>query len=293
MSGSERDATRAEKAAGDDVAAAREETGAARAWSALVLAASRGADDPMARHTGRTHKALVAVGGVPMLRRVVAALVAGGIGGPVAVVIDDAEAARQALGATLARRVRILGPAESAAGSVLKAVREEGMPLPMLVTTGDLPFLSAGGVRAFLRQAGALPADLVVALARREDVLAAYPEMRRTWMRLGGEAVTSCNLFALKTPAALAAVDFWRQAERNRKRPWRIALAFGPLALVRMLFSRAGARAVIAAAGRRLGLVADAVFVKDARLAIDVDKPADHALAESVAAEERHETAGR
>ena len=42
--------------------------------NALILAGSRGPDDPMARAAGVSHKALLPVAGVPMLLRVVEAL---------------------------------------------------------------------------------------------------------------------------------------------------------------------------------------------------------------------------
>ncbi|HZF36268.1 MAG TPA: NTP transferase domain-containing protein, partial [Candidatus Angelobacter sp.] len=45
-----------------------------RRFTALILAGSRGPDDPVARQAGRTHKALVPVGGVPMLLRVLRTL---------------------------------------------------------------------------------------------------------------------------------------------------------------------------------------------------------------------------
>ncbi len=257
--------------------------GEGRRWRALVLAASRGPDDPMARHAGVLHKATIKVGGVPMLRRVVQALLDSRRVGEVVVMIDDAAAAQAALGAALAARVRLLPSGTSAAGSVLKAVERDGVFLPLLVTTGDLPFLTPQAVDAFIAAAEQRPASLVVALARRDDVLVAFPDMRRTWMRLGGEAVTSCNLFALKDAEALKAVAFWQRAERHRKRPWRIAMAFGPLSLLRLVFSRGGACHVVRLAGKRLGTTADAVFIDDARLAIDVDKPSDLELARQVA----------
>ncbi len=259
-------------------------TGETGHWTAIVLAASRGPDDPLARHAGVLHKATIAVGGVPMLRRVVQALADSGPIGAIHVVIDDADAARAALGPGLAQRVRLLAPASSASASVLKAVEAASFQWPILVTTGDLPFLSPEAVRTFLSAAAASPAALVVALARRNDVLGTFPQMQRTWMPLGGEPVTSCNLFALKDESSLQAVRFWQRVERARKRPWRMALSFGLPTLVRLLFLRAGARAVVAAAGRRLGTTADAVFLDDPRLAIDVDKPSDLRLARQVAA---------
>ncbi|HHN72927.1 MAG TPA: hypothetical protein ENK13_02445 [Thermopetrobacter sp.] len=272
-------------------AAGREERDAAsgtdRRWTALVLAAGRGPDDPMARAFGVRHKCLLEVGGRPMLTRVVEALLASPRIAGIAVVIDDADAAGRALAdlpPAALRRVRILPAADSAAASVLAAVERHGLALPLLVTTADHALLDAAMLEHFLATASRSPADLVLALARRETVEAAFPHMRRTWMPLGGEAVTSCNLFALLRPPALRAVAFWRSAEKDRKRPWRIALRFGLSALLRMLLSRRGTRHVVAMAGRRLGLRADVVFMPMATAALDVDRPQDLELARDILA---------
>ena len=45
-----------------------------KTWTALVLAAGRGPNDPMAKAYGVSHKCALPVNGVPMLRRVVNAL---------------------------------------------------------------------------------------------------------------------------------------------------------------------------------------------------------------------------
>ncbi|MGH6720389.1 MAG: NTP transferase domain-containing protein, partial [Alphaproteobacteria bacterium] len=58
--------------------------------TALVLAAARRPDDPIARAAGVDHKALVPVAGVPMLQRVVEALRASGCVGRIVVSIDRA-----------------------------------------------------------------------------------------------------------------------------------------------------------------------------------------------------------
>ncbi len=252
-------------------------------WNALVLAAGRGPDDPMARAFGVSHKCLLPVGGVPMLRRVVEALRAHPRVGGISVVIEREDIAAKAFDGRLPEGVRVLPAADSAAASVLRAVEGEGMQLPVLVTTADHVLLDGAMLDAFLTGAeDAEDADLVVALVRREDVLARWPEARRTWLKLGRDRVTSCNLFALRTEAALKAVAFWRQAERNRKRPWKIALAFGIPALLRLLLGRGDARSVLEDLSRRLGLVARPVFLPKAEASVDVDKPEDLELAERI-----------
>ena len=252
-------------------------------WNALVLAAGRGPDDPMARAFDVSHKCLLPVGGVPMLRRVVGALRAHPRVGGISVVIEREDIAARAFGGRLPEDVRVLPAADSAAASVLRAVEEEGVRPPLLVTTADHALLNGAMLDAFLQGAEeAVDADLAVALVRREDVLARWPEARRTWLKLGRDRVTSCNLFALRTEGALKAVAFWRQAERNRKRPWKIALAFGIPALLRLLLGGGDARGVLEDLSRRLGLVARPVFLPMAEASVDVDKPEDLELAERI-----------
>ncbi len=251
---------------------------------ALVLAASRGSDDPMVKAFGVRHKCLLEVGGEPMLRRVVWALFEAPSVGEVCVVIDDVAAAREALG-PLAADVRFLAPAESAAASVVRALKGEGSAgfVPTLVTTGDHALLDAEMVEAFLGGRRECPGtDLLLALARREVVERAYPDVKRTWLSFGDGQVTSCNLFLFATARALAAARFWQRAERDRKRPWRIALAFGIWPLLRLVLFRPGVREALRIAGERLGVVACPVFMTRPEAAIDVDKPEDLALAERI-----------
>ena len=54
-----------------------------------------------------------------------------------------------------------------------------------------------------------------------------------------GERYTGCNLFALMTPPALAAVDFWSAVEQDRKHPWRLFGRFGVAAMARFLIGGA------------------------------------------------------
>ncbi|MET0313717.1 MAG: NTP transferase domain-containing protein [Hansschlegelia sp.] len=58
------------------------------ARTALILAGVRPGVDPLAEFAGVSHKALIPVGGVPMLERVVAALRASGRIDRIAVSID-------------------------------------------------------------------------------------------------------------------------------------------------------------------------------------------------------------
>ena len=201
-------------------------------WSALVLAAGRGPDDPMARAFGVSHKCLVEVGGVAMLARVLTTLRAHPAIGRIAVSIEDEALVEQAIG-PLPEDVFVI-PSKSSAAASTAAVLESGtMEHPVLLTTADHVLLDPAMLDHFFAQSTASSADLTVGLARAETILAAYPETRRTFLRFGPDRVSGCNLFGLMTPQALQAITFWQAIERDRKRPWRLVAAFGVAPLLR------------------------------------------------------------
>jgi GTP:adenosylcobinamide-phosphate guanylyltransferase len=257
-------------------------------WDALVLAAGRGPDDPMAKAYGVTHKCLVEVGGRPMLARVVDTLLASPEIASIAISIEDAAIARKALGDSYGK-VTIV-PSSSSAPASVRAILESRAPL--FVTTADHPLLTEEMIAHFLAHAGNGDADMAVGLATAETILAAYPEARRTFLPLGRSRVSGCNLFAFNTKRAFAALDFWQHLEQMRKRPLKLIGAFGPFAIARFVFGGFDLDSAFRAASRHLGLVARPVLMPFAEAAVDVDKPADKDIAEAILAH-RHQVETR
>jgi CTP:molybdopterin cytidylyltransferase MocA len=93
--------------------------------NALILAGSRGPDDPMARAAGVSHKAMLPVAGVPMLLRVVEAVRATAGTERVYICIEDARVIAQVPGLEALQRAQLLEvvpAAESPAASVAAAL---------------------------------------------------------------------------------------------------------------------------------------------------------------------------
>lgn len=248
--------------------------------TALVLAGSRaGAADPMAVAAGVSHKALLPVGGAPMLARVLEALRASPEIGRIVVMIETP--ARSLVGFPLPDGVLLREAASSPSRSVAAALAEFGAPL--LVTTADHALLTPAMVSHFL---GAVPAgcDVAAGLARAETVLAAWPGTRRTWLRFRDGRFSGCNLFWMGRPGAAAAVAFWRRVEQNRKKPLSMMALLGPFVLLRFALGWLSLGGALAALGRRTGTRLAAVEMPFAEAAVDVDKPADLELAEAVLA---------
>ncbi|MFO0991654.1 MAG: NTP transferase domain-containing protein [Hyphomicrobiales bacterium] len=250
-------------------------------WRAIVLAAGRGPSDPMAAAYGVSHKCLVEIGGVPMLRRVVETLADHPSIGDIWIAIDNRDVGVQALG-DAASKVTFVPTAESAARTVSSLLAQSGTGYPILLTTADHPLLTAAMIDSFLAGSTAGAADLTVGLASAETILAAYPDARRTFLRFGEDRVSGCNLFGLRTANAVKAIDFWHYLEPLRKKPWRLFAAFGPMALLRFFSGKLNLERAFAVASRRIGLVARPILLPFADAAVDVDKPADKELAELI-----------
>ncbi len=256
-----------------------------RRFTALVLAGSRGPEDPVARFAGERHKAFVALDGVPMILRVVRTLLACQQVERIALSLEEPRLAHTAASelADLVDRgdITVLQSDQTPSRSVLRALRELGDPVPLLVTTADHPLLTPAMIDHFC-SATPPEADVAVAVARASLIRGSYPDAIRTYYRFSGEGYSGCNLFALLRPDARKAVAFWSEMERHRKRPWRLISAVGPGALVRFLLGGLTLDAALARLSRATGVTVRAVEMPFAEAAIDVDKPADLALAEKI-----------
>jgi GTP:adenosylcobinamide-phosphate guanylyltransferase len=249
-------------------------------FTVLVMAASRGPVDPLADAHQVSHKCLIPVAGETMLGRILGTLDHSPHVRRVVVSIENSQVISDEL--RTHGDVATAPSAASPCASVLAALDGLDNPWPVLVTTADHPLLSPAMVDHFLVEALASGADIAAALAPASLVLADYPDARRTFLPFRGERYTGCNLFALMTPRAARAVDFWRRLEAHRKHPWRLFRAFGPAAALRFMAGGMTLDAAMTAASRRIGLTAAAITMPFAEAAIDVDSPADLALVEEI-----------
>ena len=254
-----------------------------RRYTALVLAGSRGAADPVASAAGLPNKALVPVAGRAMVLRVLDTLRQCPEVGRIVLCLDDPGVVGrlpELAAAVSTGRIATIAAARSPAASVLAALEQLAEPLPLLVTTSDHPLLTPAMVRYFL---GALGEAEAAATVATEAVIArAYPETRRTYIRLRGGAYSGCNLFALTGADAARAARFWTKIERYRKQPWRLFAAAGPWPLLLFLFGRLDLAMAAQRLSTILGIRLGVVTMPFAEAAIDVDKPSDLALVEKI-----------
>ncbi len=254
-------------------------------YTAIILAGQRPGIDPLAQHFGAQWKALVPVCGAPMLTHVLATLNAATDVARICIVAQAADIFAKAIADARCTKPVATFIGNQGISSSLLAILDAGMDgggaqFPLLVTTADHPLLTVDMVAQFLGDVG--DADLAVAMVERQVMLAQFPEAKRTWLCFADGAWSGANLFALTRPAARHALTLWQAAEADRKRPWRLFRHFGWGLALRAITRTIGLADGLARAGARLGMRAKLVPMADPVAAIDVDKPADHALAEMI-----------
>ncbi|MEM7644946.1 MAG: nucleotidyltransferase family protein [Pseudomonadota bacterium] len=247
-------------------------------WSALILAGNRRTDCPVAAQAGVSHKALVPIGGRPMIEHVLTSLQAVPAIGPIAVVIEDPALLRDLPDNDV---LRIIPAASSPSLSALNGLEALETAGPVLMTTADTPLVTPEIVSHFLDHQPD-GADATVGLARIDIIKAAYPDTIRTGLKFSDGARSGCNLFAFHTTRAADLLAFWRQVEENRKRPLAMLRQIGILPALRYATGTLPLDAALAALGRRTGTTLAAVDMPFADAAIDVDKPADLALVDRI-----------
>ena len=262
----------------------------AKTFTALVLAADRGPDDPVARAGGKACKSLVSVAGVPMLERVIGALEESPWVEKIAVSLGNKNLLAEFDGLSQAvdeGRVIAVQAQNSPSRSVLHAAEQLGHPYPLLITTADHALLTAEMVDYFCIQSVQSGTDVCAGLTSAQVILARYPDSVRTYLKFRGGMFSGSNLFSLLTAEGIKGPETWCRAEQHRKQPWKIARVFGLGLLLAYLFRRLTLETAFARIGAKVGIKIAPITMPFAEAAIDVDNPHDLEMVEDILRRDR------
>jgi GTP:adenosylcobinamide-phosphate guanylyltransferase len=246
--------------------------------TAVVLAGSRPGKDPFAESYGTDLKALIPVGGEPMVRRPVEALLKSDSVGVIRVLTQQPGRIRDALPANA--RISVEASDDTIAATLEKMCVDPGVKWPILVTTADHALLTPRMVEDFLGKS--LGADVAIGVVSRGALLKRLPETKRTWLKFRGGAYSGANLFLLGGPKIRSTLELWRSNEQNRKKAWRMLLTLGLFGFLGALLRVRTLQQTLDSVSRKLGLAIRAVELSDPLAAVDVDKPADHELVTAI-----------
>lgn len=259
-------------------------------FSVIILAADRELNDPVARASEVSCKALTPVCGRPMVLRVLDAL---GDSDEVGSRIlcgpkqDSLEQNSELRELVSSGQVQWYAPQATPSLSAFSVLQALPANVPVLVTTADHALLSAEMVDHFCREARNSSCDVLAGLARHDLIIKTFPDTLRTVTKLKDGGFCGCNLFAFLTPEARLAADFWREVENERKKPLRVIKVLGWMSVVRYLLGQLTLARALAGLSRRMNLRVGVVEMPFAEAAVDVDKVDDWHLVESILAKKQ------
>lgn len=246
----------------------------------MVLAGSRPGRDAFAEEFGTELKALIPVGGEPMVARPVRALLASENISRVLVLAQTVDRIRAVLPDN--PRLEVRASQGTIAETIIGLIEDRTVAWPLLVTTADHALLDTATIDEFCSQATG--ADIAIGVVERGNLLVRLPSTRRTWLKFRGGVYTGANLFALSSPAVRPAIELWRSVEQDRKKVWRVISALGPSVLIGVALRLISLDGVLAQLGWRLKLSLKGVRMSNPLAGVDVDKPEDHKLVEAILA---------
>jgi hypothetical protein len=256
-------------------------------YTALVLAATRGNQDPLALAGGVSHKCFIDIAGQPMLRRVVASVLDSGRVGRVILQIEEASTEEaKAILAPLGADDRITYvPSQSNIGASVRAAYE-AVPdaLPMIITTGDNALHTGEMVKFFCDGLDKVKEDGALGLTPASYVMEKYPEGNRAFHRFRDGGYSSCNLYAFLTPHAVSAARIFDGGGQFGKKPKRLIGAFGVVAFLIYTSRLLKLRTFLTLLSRAIGVRTAPVVMPFAEGPIDVDRMVDWELANRIVA---------
>ena len=247
-------------------------------WTAVVLAGSRPGRDAFAEAHGTDLKALIPVGGVPMVARPVVALLQTPAISRVLVLTQEPSKVAGVMPKD--ERLALKDSGATIASTLAELLSNPATSFPLLVTTADHALLDREMIEDFCAKAA--DCDLAIGVVERRPLLARLPSTQRTWLKFRGGAYSGANLFAFGSPKAAKAVELWRSVEQDRKKGWRMIAALGPAILMGAVLCLQTLDQTLASIGEKLGISIRAVELSNPLAAVDVDKEADHALVTAI-----------
>ena len=254
---------------------------------AIVLAGVRPTGDPVAEAAGVPCKAFIPVGGKPMVLRVLDALEASPkiktriLCGPSQKLIDQQPDLKSCIAESRLKWMPSQATPSLSTYHVLQSLSDNA---PIIVTTADHALLSTQIIDYFCVEARRTGCDVAVGLASYKEVIAAFPETRRTALKFKDGSYCGCNLFAFLNTQSYRAAQFWRRIEQERKNPLKMMRVIGWWPVLRYVLGKMSLNDALKYLSRQMGLRAGVVMLPFPEAAVDVDTFEDWNLVQSLVA---------
>ncbi len=254
--------------------------------TALILAASRkGPRDEVAQLQGVSHKCLVEVDGIVMLKRVVDAIAGSDYVDRIFVSIESEAVLRESdvLSEMLDRDVfTFLPSADNLFSSIQQGVGAIEDPYPLIISTGDNALHTTEYIDHFCTELHATEGDGFAGFTPAQTILDAYPDGKRAFHELKDGGWSSCNLYGQKNDKALTAAKAFETGGQFGKQPRRLLKAMGLGFAIKYKFKLTTLQGLADHLSRRWDLNLKPIAMPFADAPIDVDNVGDFHRSERI-----------
>ncbi|MEL6792121.1 MAG: nucleotidyltransferase family protein [Pseudomonadota bacterium] len=262
--------------------------------TALILASRRqGVVDPLAAEAGVSHKCLIDMDGAPMIERVIVSLRDAKSVGDIVISIDDpavldrVTAVREGVEAGVIR----FAPARENLWLSVRDALSGAVEFPALICTADNALQTAEMVDHFTAACAADGCEIGVAVTAAETIWSKYPEGQRRPHRFRDGMWSNCNLFALRSPAAIGAARAFEGGGQFGKSKKRVLKAFGLLNLILYMTKLYTLRGTFARVSKRFGISIKPIEMPWPEAPIDVDNERTQRIAREILVARRMDAA--
>ena len=141
-----------------------------------------------------------------------------------------------------------------------------------LMCAGDVPAIRAEMVDWFMKAIPALQADLVYTVVEQRVMDSAFPESKRTFLRLKDGPICGGDVFAISLDPRVQEHPIWEKLVSARKKPLKQAAMFGFDTLFLVLTRQITRASLEQRISQKLGLKGRTLATPYAEMGMDVDK---------------------
>ena len=241
--------------------------------SAIVLAgaSATGFDESL------KSRAMVKVGGITMLDRVLSALEGNC---DQILVVGDVETEQ---------KVEILSPAGTLMQNIDIALKKVTGDY-VLLATSDIPLITPLAVTDFIEKGTSLDCGFVYPICSKENCLEKYPNLKRTYVTIKEGAFTGGNLMLMKKDFLLKIMPIMQDLYLSRKKPLKLAKMIGFDVIWKLLLCKINPKALdIDYLENKISLLfgerVKSLIVDDPAICEDLDSPEEIKFYEEILGE--------
>lgn len=251
----------------------------------VILTGGRDGHQELLSGTGISCKALLPVGGKPMVQSVIDAVEASQYETEIYLSTSDDSVEQLAK----AQGLNTLNNATTAARSFLAALNQlpEKKHDYVLFISADHPLLTTEMIDYFVEQAIADGADITAAMIPKSLVKKHYPDAKRSFLQLKNDGYSGGNLYLVNQATFNGSPEILEELDQHRKQKWKPIvkhLLTKPWLLFLFAIRQLDVHRVVHLAEPFLHCRCGVVVMPWAECCMDVDKVSDQILAEEILA---------